>query len=80
MSINRLAFEAQFHCITAWLDAGGRGMGAAHYKPYQELASKGELNVRAFWTTIRQPASPGEVDKVLAETRKTYPPPKPESK
>jgi hypothetical protein len=53
--------------ITAWLDAGGRGMGAAHYEPYRELADRGELDVRAFWTTIRQPATPAEVDKVLAE-------------
>jgi predicted amidohydrolase YtcJ len=53
--------------ITAWLDAGGRGMGDQHYEPYRELAARGELNVRAFWTTIRQPATPAEVDKVLAE-------------
>jgi predicted amidohydrolase YtcJ len=53
--------------ITAWLDAGGRGMGAMHYEPYRELAKRGELNVRVYWTTIRQPATPAEVDKVLAE-------------
>jgi predicted amidohydrolase YtcJ len=53
--------------ITGWLDAGGRGMGPQHYRPYQELADKGELNARAFWTTIRQPATPQEVDKVLTE-------------
>ena len=53
--------------ITAWLDAGGRGMGALHYEPYRELARRGELNARAFWTTIRQPSTPDEVDKVLAE-------------
>jgi predicted amidohydrolase YtcJ len=53
--------------ITAWLDAGGRGMGAAHYETYRELAERGELDVRAFWTTMRQPATPAEVDKVLAE-------------
>ena len=31
------------------------------------LAERGELNARAFWTTIRQPATPEQVDKVLAE-------------
>ncbi|MGZ5092600.1 MAG: amidohydrolase [Burkholderiales bacterium] len=53
--------------ITAWLDAGGRGMSARHYEPYRELASRGELNARAFWTTIRQPSTPAEADKVLTE-------------
>jgi predicted amidohydrolase YtcJ len=53
--------------ITAWLDAGGRGMGAKHYEPYATLAKRGALNARVFWTTIRQPATPAEVDKVLAE-------------
>jgi predicted amidohydrolase YtcJ len=53
--------------ITAWLDAGGRGMGAAHYAPYGELAAKGELNARVYWTTIRQPSTPAEVDAVLKE-------------
>ncbi|MGE5525020.1 MAG: amidohydrolase [Rhodospirillaceae bacterium] len=53
--------------ITAWLDAGGRGMGAEHYKPYRTLAERGELNARVFWTTIRQPATPEQVDKVLEE-------------
>ncbi len=53
--------------ITAWGDAGGRGMTAGHYEPYRQLADKGELNVRVFWTTIRQPATPEQVDKVLAE-------------
>lgn len=53
--------------ITAWLDAGGRGMGAEHYKPYRTLAQRGELNARVFYTTIRQPSTPAEVDKVLAE-------------
>jgi predicted amidohydrolase YtcJ len=59
--------------ITAWLDAGGRGMGAAHYEPYRELADRGELDARAFWTTIRQPATPAEVDKVLAEIPQQQP-------
>ena len=53
--------------ITAWLDAGGRGMGAKHYEPYKYLSERGELNVRAFWTVIRQPSTPQQVDKVLAE-------------
>jgi predicted amidohydrolase YtcJ len=53
--------------ITAWSDAGGRGMGARHYEPYRHLAERGELNVRVFWLTIRQPATPEQVDKVLAE-------------
>ncbi len=43
--------------LTAWRDAGGRGMSAAHYEPYKFLADRGELNARVFWTTIRQPAS-----------------------
>jgi predicted amidohydrolase YtcJ len=53
--------------VTAWLDAGGRGMGAKHYEPYKYLADRGELTVRAFWTVIRQPSTPEQVDKVLAE-------------
>jgi len=53
--------------LTAWLDAGGRGMSAEHYEPYKYLAERGELNARAFWTTIRQPGTPEEVNRVLAE-------------
>lgn len=53
--------------VTAWGDAGGRGMTAGHYDPYRQLAEKGELNVRVFWTTIRQPSTPEQVDRVLAE-------------
>ena len=53
--------------ITAWGDAGGRGMGAKHYEPYQYLADKDELNVRVFWTTIRQPRTVAEVDAVMKE-------------
>jgi predicted amidohydrolase YtcJ len=53
--------------ITAWYDAGGRGVDERHYAVYRELASRGELNARAFWTTIRQPATPEQVDKVVAE-------------
>lgn len=53
--------------LTAWLDAGGRGMSAKHYEPYKYLADRNELDIRVFWTTIRQPATPEQVDKVLAE-------------
>jgi predicted amidohydrolase YtcJ len=53
--------------LTAWGDAGGRGMTAKHYAPYRHLAERGELNIRVFWLTIRQPATPEQVDRVLAE-------------
>src|SRR5437879_2368240 len=53
--------------LTAWLDAGDRSMSAEHYEPYKYLAERGELNARAFWTTIRQPGTPEEVNRVLAE-------------
>ncbi len=53
--------------LTAWLDAGGRGTSAEHYESYKVLAERGELNARALWTTIRQPATPEQVEKVLAE-------------
>jgi predicted amidohydrolase YtcJ len=59
--------------ITAWLDAGGRGMGAKHYEPYRYLADRGELDVRLFWTTIRQPATPAQVDAVIGEIRELKP-------
>ena len=59
--------------LTAWLDAGGRGMGAKHYEPYRHLAERGELNIRLFWTTIRQPATPAQVDAVIAEIRELKP-------
>jgi predicted amidohydrolase YtcJ len=59
--------------LTAWLDAGGRGMSAEHYEPYKYLAERGELNARAFWTTIRQPATPEQVEKVLAEIAQQKP-------
>ena len=59
--------------ITAWLDAGGRGMTPAHYEPYRELESRGELNARVFWTVIRQPATPEQVDRVLAEIPQVKP-------
>jgi predicted amidohydrolase YtcJ len=59
--------------ITAWYDAGGRGVSDKHYEAYQTLADRGELNARVFWTTIRQPATPAEVDKVLAEIQQHTP-------
>jgi hypothetical protein len=59
--------------ITAWYDAGGRGIDARHYEAYRTLADRGELNARAFWTTIRQPATPAEVDKVLTEIQQATP-------
>ena len=66
-NVRKLATYLNSLGITAWGDAGGRGMSAAHYTPYRELADKGELSVRVFWTTIRQPATPEQVDKVLTE-------------
>jgi predicted amidohydrolase YtcJ len=69
----KLVNELNSMGVTAWLDAGGRGMGAAHYEPYRELESRGELNAHVFWTVIRQPATPAEVDKVLAEIPKLKP-------
>jgi len=59
--------------ITAWYDAGGRGISEKHYAAYQTLAERGELNARAFWTTIRQPATPEQVGKVLAEIQQHRP-------
>jgi predicted amidohydrolase YtcJ len=53
--------------MTAWMDAGGRGMSSAHYGPYRELADRGELDIRIYWQTVRQPGTPQDVDKVLAE-------------
>jgi predicted amidohydrolase YtcJ len=59
--------------VTAWLDAGGRGMSAKHYEPYKHLADRGELDIRLFWTTIRQPATPAQVDAVIGEIRELRP-------
>ena len=59
--------------ITAWYDAGGRGMSEQHYEAYKTLADRGELNARAFWSTVRQPATPAEVDKVIAEIQQHTP-------
>ena len=59
--------------VTAWLDAGGRGMGAKHYEPYRYLADRGDLTIRLFWMTIRQPATPAQVDAVIGEIRDLKP-------
>ena len=59
--------------ITAWYDAGGRGVSEKHYQIYRTLAQRGELNARVFWTVTRQPATPAEVDKVLAEIQQLTP-------
>jgi predicted amidohydrolase YtcJ len=59
--------------ITAWGDAGGRGMDERHYLPYETLAKDNRLNARVFWTTIRQPASPAQVDQVLKEIQTLKP-------
>ncbi len=67
VNVRKLATYLNSLGITGWGDAGGRGMNAGHYEPYRQLADKGELTVRVFWTTIRQPATPEQVDKVLAE-------------
>ncbi|HEY1545530.1 MAG TPA: amidohydrolase [Xanthobacteraceae bacterium] len=53
--------------VTAWLDAGGRGMGTKHYEPFRYLDQHGELNIRVFWTTIRQPGTPAQADAVIKE-------------
>ena len=39
--------------ITAWYDAGGRGIDERHYQAYQSLADQNQLTVRAFYTTMR---------------------------
>lgn len=72
---NARKFVAELNAmgITAWYDAGGRGVDARHYDAYRTLAERGELNARAFWTTIRQPATPEQVDKVLAEIQQATP-------
>ncbi len=59
--------------LTAWYDAGGRGMTDAHYTPYEQLANEKKLNARVFWSTIRQPMTVAEVDVVLGEIAKQKP-------
>ena len=53
--------------MTTWMDAGGRGMSDEHYAPYRLLAQRNELDIRVFWQTVRQPGTPQDVDKVVAE-------------
>ncbi len=72
-NIRKLIAELNGMGLTAWYDAGGRGVSAKHYERYRALAERGELNARAFWTTIRQPATPEQVDKVLAEIAEQKP-------
>lgn len=59
--------------VTAWLDAGGRGMGDKHYEPYRVLAAKGELNIRAFYTVIRMPGTPAQLDVAIADVKQLVP-------
>src|SRR2546421_2330436 len=63
----KLAADLNAMGITAWLDAGGRGMSPGHYDSYKYLSERGDLNVRAFWTTIRQAANAAEAERVIAE-------------
>jgi hypothetical protein len=69
----RLVAELNAMGITAWYDAGGRGVSEKHYAPYRQLAERGELDARVFWSTIRQPTTPEQVDKVLAEIAQLKP-------
>jgi predicted amidohydrolase YtcJ len=66
-NVRKFVAELNAMGITAWYDAGGRGIGEKHYEAYQALADRGELNARVFWTTFRRPATPEQVDKVLGE-------------
>ena len=59
--------------LTAWYDAGGRGMTDKHYMPYEQLAKEQNLNARVFWSTIRQPTTVSEVDAVLLEIAQQKP-------
>jgi predicted amidohydrolase YtcJ len=59
--------------VTAWVDAGGRGLSEQHYEPFRVLASKGELNIRAFYTVIRMPATPAQLDAAIAEIKQLVP-------
>ena len=61
----KLVAELNSMGLTGWMDAGGRGMGPKHYEPYKYLSDRGELNIRAYWTTIQQPSTPAQVDEVL---------------
>src|SRR4051812_38943638 len=46
----RLVAELNAMGLTAWYDAGGRGVDERHYAVYRELAERGELDARAFWS------------------------------
>ena len=72
-NVRKFVAELNAMGITAWYDAGGRGVNEKHYEAYQTLADRGELNARAFWTTIRQPATAEQVDKVLGEIQQHTP-------
>ncbi len=72
-NVRKFVAELNAMGITAWYDAGGRGTSEKHYDAYKTLADRGELNARVFWTTIRQPATPAEVGKVLAEIQQHTP-------
>jgi predicted amidohydrolase YtcJ len=48
-------------------------MGAKHYEPFRYLDAHGELNIRAFWTTIRQPGTPAQADAVIKEIAEQRP-------
>jgi predicted amidohydrolase YtcJ len=72
-NVRKLVASLNAMGLTAWYDAGGRGIDERHYAAYRELAARGELNARAFWTTIRQPATPEQVDRVLAEIARALP-------
>ncbi len=72
-NVRKLVAELNAMGITAWYDAGGRGVDERHYDAYRTLDERGELNARAFWTTIRQPATPEQVDKLLPEIAQAKP-------
>ncbi len=72
-NVRKFVAELNAMGITAWYDAGGRGINEKHYEAYKALADRGELNARAFWTTIRQPATAEQVDKVLGEIQQHTP-------
>ncbi|HZP76411.1 MAG TPA: amidohydrolase [Pseudolabrys sp.] len=59
--------------VTAWMDAGGRGISEKHYEPFRALAEKGELNIRAFYTVIRMPATPAQLDAAIADVKQLVP-------
>ena len=72
-NVRKFVAELNAMGITAWYDAGGRGIDERHYAAYQSLADRGELNARAFWTTFRGPTTSEQVDKVLAEIQQHTP-------